>query len=249
MKIEKMNENQIRCTLTKEDLEQRHIKLSELAYGTPKAKSLFREMMRWASYKFGFEAEDIPLMIEAIPVSSETIVLIVTKVPFPEELDPRFSQFTAGDTALQDEDFDDEMDWDEDDEFDMPMYEQRPSLPKLKYSNTAKDDAGLENEDEKKQKPLVRIFRFNSMEELIRLSHIITLPEGCVNHLLKSLSDTYELVLERNTVPAKEFNKLINIISEYGTVSDSYVGSANYIREQHTIMLKDNALQSLAKLS
>ena len=33
MKIEKINENQIRCTLTREDLELHQIKLSELAYG------------------------------------------------------------------------------------------------------------------------------------------------------------------------------------------------------------------------
>ena len=48
MKIEKLNENQIRCTLTHADLAARHLKLSELAYGTEKAKSLFRDMMQQA---------------------------------------------------------------------------------------------------------------------------------------------------------------------------------------------------------
>jgi len=67
MKIEKVNDHQIRCTLTKADLADRELKISELAYGTEKAKSLFRDMMQQASLKFGFEAEDIPLMIEAIP--------------------------------------------------------------------------------------------------------------------------------------------------------------------------------------
>ena len=40
MKIEKVNENQIRCTLTREDLASRELKISELAYGTEKAKSV-----------------------------------------------------------------------------------------------------------------------------------------------------------------------------------------------------------------
>ena len=40
MRIEKINENQIRCFLTKEDLEARNLKLSELAYGSDKAKEL-----------------------------------------------------------------------------------------------------------------------------------------------------------------------------------------------------------------
>lgn len=44
MKIEKVNDHQIRCTLTKADLADRELKISELAYGTEKAKSLFRDM-------------------------------------------------------------------------------------------------------------------------------------------------------------------------------------------------------------
>ena len=94
MKIEKVNDNQIRCTLTREDLDSRHMKLSELAYGTEKAKMLFRELMQQASYQFGFNADDIPLMIEAVPISSDAILLIVTKVEYPEELDTRFSRFS-----------------------------------------------------------------------------------------------------------------------------------------------------------
>lgn len=93
MKIEKVNENQIRCTLTREDLAERQIKLSELAYGTEKAKMLFRDMMQQAAYEFGFEADDIPLMIEAIPLSADTIILVITKVEYPEELDTRFPGF------------------------------------------------------------------------------------------------------------------------------------------------------------
>ena len=84
MKIEKVNENQIRCTLTKGDLADRQIKLSELAYGSEKAKELFRDMIQQANYEFGFEANDIPLMVEAIPLSSESIILVITKVEYPE---------------------------------------------------------------------------------------------------------------------------------------------------------------------
>ena len=104
MKIEKVNENQIRCTLTREDLASRELKISELAYGTEKAKSLFRDMMQQANFEFGFEAEDIPLMIEAIPLNADCIVLIITKVEDPEELDTRFSRFAPSVTEDTDED-------------------------------------------------------------------------------------------------------------------------------------------------
>ena len=46
MKIEKINDNQIRCTLTHADLAARNLKISELAYGTEKAKSLFRDTLK-----------------------------------------------------------------------------------------------------------------------------------------------------------------------------------------------------------
>ena len=103
MRIEKLNDNQIRCTLTRDDLANRQIKLSELAYGTEKAKELFRDMMQQAAVEFGFEADNIPLMIEAIPLPNECIVLIITKVEDPEELDTRFSKFAPGGEAVNDE--------------------------------------------------------------------------------------------------------------------------------------------------
>ena len=87
MKLERISENQIRCTLTRSDLAERELKISELAYGTEKAKALFREMMVQASDELGFEADNIPLIIEAVPVSNECIMLIVTKVEDPEELE------------------------------------------------------------------------------------------------------------------------------------------------------------------
>ena len=94
MKIEKINENKIRCILTRDDLEVRHMKISEIAYGSEKARSLFRDMMEQASHQFGFEADNIPLMIEAIPMPNECIILDITKVSDPEELDTRFSRFS-----------------------------------------------------------------------------------------------------------------------------------------------------------
>ena len=93
MKIEKINDNQIRCILSKEDLEMRNLKLSELAYGNEKARALFRDMMIQAAARLGFLPQNSPLMIEAVPLGNGSIILIVTRVDNPEELDTRFSKF------------------------------------------------------------------------------------------------------------------------------------------------------------
>lgn len=111
MKIERLSENSIRCTLNRADLDSRELKISELAYGTEKAKSLFKDMIAQASFECGFDAEDIPLMIEAIPVSPDCIVLVITKVEDPEELDTRFSKFAPSD---EEDDYSDMLDSDDD---------------------------------------------------------------------------------------------------------------------------------------
>ena len=96
MKIEKINDRQIRCVLTKEDLENRKIKLSELVCGGEKARGLFRDMMLRASRELGFSLNNNPLMIEAVPTGKDQLVLIITRVDDPGELDARFRNLSGG---------------------------------------------------------------------------------------------------------------------------------------------------------
>ena len=80
----------VRCI--KNILKDREIRISELAYGTESSGLFFEYMMQQASYEFGFEADDIPLMIEAIPMLPDALILLITKVEDPDELDTRFSK-------------------------------------------------------------------------------------------------------------------------------------------------------------
>lgn len=132
MKLERLSENQIRCTLNKADLADRELLLNELAYGTDKAKELFRDMMEQASEELGFEVNDIPLMIEAIPVSPDCLILIITKVEDPEELDTRFSRFSKyadieidDSDSLEEQDSTDSSDADDD---NLSIFENTASL-------------------------------------------------------------------------------------------------------------------------
>ena len=161
MRIEKINEHQIRCTLYQKDLKDREIRISELAYGTEKARALFRDMMQQASYELGFEAEDIPLMIEAIPMLPDALILLITKVEDPDELDTRFSNFTddpaehyMNDSAADnfviiddDEEYDaDDFDIDEPDSAEDMNIEQMLKAvdSQMKWSNHDKSDAILD---------------------------------------------------------------------------------------------------------
>ena len=170
MKIEKVNENQIRCTLTREDLASRELKISELAYGTEKAKSLFRDMMQQANFEFGFEAEDIPLMIEAIPLNADCIVLIITKVEDPEELDTRFSKFAP----FRGNDKTDTLQLDGADniiDIFQKLYEAKMKSTQTKDGKSAQNTGAKENDDT--QVPdvnLIRLYEFDTLD--LSLIHI-----------------------------------------------------------------------------
>ena len=103
MKIEKINDRQIRCVLTKEDLETRKIRLSELVCGGEKARGLLRDMVIRAARELNFSFNNNPLMIEAVPSGKDQLVLIITRVDDPKELDSRFKQFSGlGEKAKKD---------------------------------------------------------------------------------------------------------------------------------------------------
>jgi len=87
MRIEKINENQIKFFLTKTDLLERNLDLIELAKGTEKAQELFRDIMEKAMEVCGFNAENVLLMVEAMSVSTDSIIIIVSKVANDDDAD------------------------------------------------------------------------------------------------------------------------------------------------------------------
>lgn len=258
MKIEKVNDHQIRCTLTRADLADREIKISELAYGTEKAKNLFRDMMQQAAIKFGFEAEDIPLMIEAIPLNSDCIVLIITKVEDPEELDTRFSKFAP---AMEDDDMD--MDPDDytsgpsentDSIFDLfrQIQESRRAELSADSSKTAAEAPSQEKKPAASTRVAIggsRVFSFSSMHDVIHLSHVTQSFFNGRNSLYKnSLTGKYALVINEDDITPENFNRICNVVSEYGHLEQSFAGSEAYLKEHCELICRSKALQTLAKI-
>lgn len=86
MKAERINQDQIRFTLSESDLIERNLQMAELSYGSDKTKALFDDMMRTAYEQFGIDFSEKPLMIEAIPLSERTLSITVTRVSGPAEL-------------------------------------------------------------------------------------------------------------------------------------------------------------------
>lgn len=245
MKIEKVNENQIRCTLTKEDLISRELKISELAYGTEKAKNLFRDMMRQANFEFGFEAEDIPLMIEAIPLNAECIVLIITKVEDPEELDTRFSRFAP--SVTENEDYGEELEELSEAASDEVMDLFRKLQTDTQETEHTQDVGGdNKNTDESTR---TRIFQLNSLQTAMEVSAVISDRYNGLSALYKdSESDKYLLLLTQGSETREGFDRTCNVVSEYGTLQRSMAASGSFLAEHCEALIRENAVQTLGRL-
>jgi adapter protein MecA 1/2 len=80
MKIEKINENIIKITISFNDLLERNIDLTTMNYNSPAAQELFWDMMERAEEQFGFKASDSQLLIEASPDTNEGFIITITKL-------------------------------------------------------------------------------------------------------------------------------------------------------------------------
>ena len=260
MKIEKISDNQIRCILTGEDLAERQLKLSELAYGTDKARRLFQDMMQQASFELGFEAENIPLMIEAVPLSSDSIALIVTKVENPDELDSRFASFApsvekdAAGTAS------------EPSAFEQLMESLRDLLPPQKSASADDATARSSSEDSSnapsqtqsaQQRSLARLreyamthrlYVFESMSGLISAAHRIDRsftghsalyqdPEEHLYYLFLGTKDQQETLTMQS---------VFAILSEYGHAQHFAYAREQSLLEHCRILIENDALERLA---
>ncbi|MCR4751087.1 MAG: adaptor protein MecA [Eubacterium sp.] len=259
MKIEKISENQIRCTLTSADLSSRQMKLSELAYGSEKARRLFQDMMQEAEYEFGFTSDNSPLMIEAIPTSLDSIVLIITKVEDPEELDTRFARFTKSDetdTPAEPPSFigaDDILDlFHKIREAVGSKNKDTGNAAPAKKQESAKETAGSKKEASKETTPvnLVQSFRFSSLDDLIRAAqNLQTVYSGSNTvYIEEKPSKSYLLILHQSDCTPEVFNRVCNMLSEYGISENSTPVKEAWTAEHRQVLLADDALQKLARL-
>lgn len=256
MKIERLSENQIRCTLYKADLAEKELLLTELAYGTEKAKQLFRELMQQASDELGFEVDNIPLMIEAIPVSPDCLVLIITKVEDPEELDTRFSRFTKPIESDEDED---------------DIIEENETLGKMSGAAdgllealgnlahglsalgnpmaAAKKRGNVQSENTvQTTKDIFRIYAFKNLDQVILSAKLTKNIYKSDNTLYKNPRDSrFYLYMTKDKNTDGEFVKTCNLISEYGSKVRATYATPSHMEEHFKVIIDSNALQKLSE--
>jgi adapter protein MecA 1/2 len=224
MKIEKINSNQIKCVLNKSDLTSRQIKVSELAYGTDKAQELFKDMMSQASDEFGFEANDVPLMIEAVPLSADSIMLIITKVDNPDDMEDKFSN--------------------------LPVPSTRTFKKKEKYETEVKPE-NLDETDEIKDEliDVFYVYTFNNMDDISNATAKINDFTFTRSSLFKDVEQSsYYLTIVADNIPRWANRIIRGTLSEYGESIHYRHSALSYFEEHFETIVKHNAVNIMSQL-
>lgn len=232
LRIERIGTNQIRCTLTSIDLGNRNLNIAELAYGSEKTKALFQEMIAKASYEVGFDVDDSPIIVEAVPMSNESIVIYITKVDDPEELDTRFARFSPQLEDLLNS-------------FDLKINNLLEGALELNADSGVSTSEGIKDFQEINY---IRVYSFNSLDEFIKAAKAVGNYPG-ENILYKDeVKSRFILVLKNDNTHKKEFTAAANILSEYGIKLPSTSFSENYYKEHFKALIKKDAISSVAKI-
>lgn len=259
MKIEKISDNQIKCTINKEDLSVRGISITELAYGSESAKSLFNEIMSQAFSEFGFVSDETPIVIEAIPLSTGSLILLVSKENEPEELDTRFSKFSpeselSGSKLPQDSlnigkdsssGYSNLLDIEEIDTMDKEDFVPLPNL----FKEETEPTGTIKSNHKQINSSKIKVYRFSSLSTICDLaSRIGTNFKGRSSVYKNTERNLYFLVLEYQEADKESFSALSSFLNEYTTLLKSNYATLSYLSEHYEPIVKEDALMVLSAL-
>ena len=237
MKIEKLNENQLKITLAPEDLSIRGIALTELSYGSPKTKELYNELVDQALNEFGFENEEGALVIEAIPTSKGNLVIFITKNQSAEDLDTRFSRFSPD--LLEETEGENEF---------IPLTDMLKisGITEKKEQTSEPITSGKTSQKERS----AMIFVFNTLDAVTELSvHIKDSFSGKSSLYKSTHNQLYFLILEKNPSDRDNFGKICNIASEFSTQGRSNYATISVINEHCEKIIGSDAVTILAAIN
>ncbi|WP_053982774.1 adaptor protein MecA [Niameybacter massiliensis] len=231
MKIEKISDTQIRVTLNHSDLQNRDIKIGELAYGSTKAQALFRDMMAQAYEDFGFEAENVPLMIEAVPLSTDSIMIVVTKVEDPTQIEQKLEIIGERPTHRT---------------FKDSIAKNLAELEMMASSSTSTTAPSTKQPlHPTKLAPAALMYAFRNLDDVSAVSHHI-------NHLyfgetsLYKYQNRYYVILKENNNNNGNIEFVKSLLDEFGEPGNFSDLNEMFLKEHGKAIIESNALDILA---
>ena len=226
MKIEKISDTQIKVTLNHSDLMDRDLKLSELAYGSQKAQALFKDMMAKANEEFGFETDNVPLMIEAVPLSTDSIMIVVTKVDDPLQIEQKLEAIGERPTHRT---------------FKDPEEDRLTDLALM-----GKDIEEVQAHSEPINKETILTYVFNDFDSVCMAAHRLQ-PMFVGDNSLYKYNERYFLVMGKNKKSVNDLEGIVGVLDEFASRCPNSNLNEYFLKEHGKLMIDLHAIDVLYK--
>ncbi|MFV0518653.1 MAG: adaptor protein MecA [Lachnospirales bacterium] len=221
MKFTKINDTKLKIEVTMDDLQDYNIKFIELAQGNDKIRELIHTLMMKALDEVDFTIDDKPLLIEAVPRSSQSIDIYVTKVDESDEMIEHM--------GLLDE----------------KIKRLEPDITnkikeKIKQRNKQKENVDIYETG-------VLVYSFNDLDNVLSACRQLEDIYKGKSSLYK-YEEIYYLYLDYTSNKNIEGTTLSYILNDFGDFTSESIVSYAYLLEHGTTLLKANVIKKLASI-
>jgi len=219
LEIERINENTIKLYISYLDIEDRGFDREEIWFDRAKSEQLFWEMMEEIKEKEDFVVEG-PLWIQ-VQALEKGLEIVVTE--------GKASKKRRAQLFSKDEDV-------------VSFPDSIGDLLETHFGpNEEKEEVSIEEDDWY----FSIISRFKNFEDVIQLSHYVTLDEDYTEDTLYSYEDKYYLMVKLNMIDLDEEDQE-NVISQILEFSEEDTTTTIHLLEEYGVKIfEDNSLQEV----
>ena len=229
MKFEKMDNGSLRCTLTKEDLEENGIELEDFFSNSKSARDFLEKVIHIAEDEVGFHTSGNMMSIQAAIMSENEIVLT-------------FSDNQANGMELIEH---------LKNMFGSAMSKESPSVLPEKKEDVFKD-LGKKSEEEKVEGDmegyayLLTFVSFAGVQNFCRILPENANTKSCLYYL--DQKKKYFLWADLNNTTRRYVYEFVAASMEYAQGIEKDSSYRNYLEEHGKVIIKEQALEALAQL-
>ncbi len=238
MRFEKINEDKLKIELSKEDLLEHNLKLTDIAIGTDDSRKVLHKIMEQAFSELDFEPENLPLMIEAVPTSAFSINIVISKMKDSEEFEAKLNNF-----GLDNKGKPSDLDLIE------KLAKELDSHNNDLSSESKSKHTDIQNKN--KEKTILErtkmIYKFNALDDVIFVSHVLGTVYNGASTLYK-YDNIYYLYLHAKGYDKNQIIKLRLTLDEFGEFLSTHVVAQAFLKEHAQVMIKTNVFNKLSQI-
>ncbi len=231
MKIERVDENTIKCYISTEEMEKYQIEYSDFLSRTDKAQELMKTIIRQAHEEVGYVPPKFAFEMQIMMVPDQGMVLTFTeKEPFDVNDQAKVDAFIA---SLK--------------EFVSKLLQQKERLVKGgQTAGPAKDTAPVRDAINRIRELKVdeAVFSFASLSQVIGYADI--LPAGLrIQSSLYKMNDDYFLYLKQGSASYDRFGRACAQALEFGDLYRVESGCDEMLKEHGECLIAEKAVRKL----